>query len=308
MRRRGKKRVFMDHQSQECLLASIVIPIHCFRQRSSMVRECLDALSQQTLSASLFEVVLVNNSPFEKKHWEESLQIFENKLKLKILHESERGSYAARNLGVRFSQGQILAFIDSDCIPDPQWLENGILLLKEKGKKTVIGGRVKRIGKNQRLNWIERHEKIFTLNQRKNIHSGGFIATANLMLWRDFFTEAGPFNSSLVASGDVDWSFRSQKLGGMLFYSNKVCVSHRTVSCFPEAIKRYRRKEGGRLALKKINAVALMGKNYAGFQARKLLSFRGFFFFPISRVHYFLRFIQKCEGILFRLGKSGLSG
>jgi GT2 family glycosyltransferase len=298
----------MNHKAQEILLASIVIPIHNFWQRSWMVQDCLVAISQQTVSGASFEVLLVNNSPLEEKQWEVIFESFKDKLNLKILHEPQLGSYAARNRGVRLAQGKILAFIDSDCIPSSDWLEKGIAVLSDAEKNTIIGGRIKKIGRATKPNCIERHEKLFTLNQRKNIHSGGFIATANLMVFRDFFREVGPFNQNLVASGDVEWSFRAQEKGAKLLYSNKVFVFHRVVSSFPDVIKRYRRKAGGHQALKKLNACALKGKNYSGYQARRLLSFKGFLTKPEIRLNYFLRFVQNCELLFWSLGNSGLPG
>ena len=34
----------------------------------------------------------------------------------------ERGPAAARNLGIRSSQAEIIAFTDADCVADPGWL------------------------------------------------------------------------------------------------------------------------------------------------------------------------------------------
>jgi GT2 family glycosyltransferase len=298
----------MNHKAQEILLASIVIPIHNFWQRSWMVQDCLIALSQQTVSRASFEVLLVNNSPFEKNQWEDRFEGFKNKLNLKILHEPQLGSYAARNLGARLAQGKILVFIDSDCIPDSDWLENGIANLCNGNKNTIIGGRIKKLGRTAKLNCVERHEKLFTLNQRRNIYSGGFVATANLMVLRDFFGEVGPFNQNLVASGDVEWGFRAQQKGANLIYSNKVCIFHRVVSSFPDVIRRYRRKAGGHHAIRKVDARALIRKNYPGYQARRLFGFKGFLSNPEIRLNYFLRIVQKCELLFCTFGKSGLPG
>jgi glycosyltransferase involved in cell wall biosynthesis len=38
----------------------------------------------------------------------------------------KRGPAAARNCGWRAAEGQIIAFTDDDCIPDPEWLRSGV--------------------------------------------------------------------------------------------------------------------------------------------------------------------------------------
>src|ERR1700744_2418554 len=38
----------------------------------------------------------------------------------------QKGAGPARNGGVAASSGEILAFTDADCQPEPQWLENGV--------------------------------------------------------------------------------------------------------------------------------------------------------------------------------------
>lgn len=294
----------MHQLPKESFIASIVIPTHQYRQRSWMVKECLRALRRQTVSKDSFEVLVINNSPNENKKWETELLGFCNQLNLKILHEPKRGSYAARNLGARCAQGRILAFIDSDCVPKKNWLEMGVESLLKSDPKTILGGRIIKQGKSNPLNWVERHEKLFTLNQRRNIYRGGFVATANLMIVRKVFFDVGVFDDSLVASGDVEWSFRAQEKGCKLFYSSTSCVYHQVVARFLEIVQRYRRKAGGHYAVKRINPMALEGKQYNGFQAKKILSPKGFFFYSVSRLHVFIKIVQIFEMGLCKMGKS----
>ncbi len=43
--------------------------------------------------------------------------------------DRNRGSYVARNLGLQRSRGELIAFTDADCVPDPEWLHDGITAL-----------------------------------------------------------------------------------------------------------------------------------------------------------------------------------
>jgi GT2 family glycosyltransferase len=255
-----------------------------------------------------FEVFVVNNRAVEKTLWDSGLEEFKDTLNLRILHEFKTGSYAARNHGAMLAHGKILAFIDSDCIPEPGWLNAGVKILQRQGYRAVVGGRIKKVGKGVKLNLIEKHEKLFTLNQRKNVISGQFAATANLIVYRDFFVQVGPFNSGLLASGDVEWGYRAREKGGQFFYSAEACITHPVVNSISEVIKRYRRKTGGYYKLRKTKPKALETKVYNGFRCIQIKSIKNCFVHPIGLLHGILNLVQKLELMACFLGKDPISG
>ncbi|NBX69922.1 MAG: glycosyltransferase [Proteobacteria bacterium] len=289
-------------------LASIIIPTHCYRQRSILLKRCLNALSHQTLNKECFEVFVVNNRAAEKDLWDKGLLEFKDQLNLRILHEVQKGSYAARNYGAALAHGKILAFLDSDCIPVPGWLKAGLEMLQKGGPRAVVGGRIKKVGRGEKLNLIEKHEKIFTLNQRKNVISGQFAATANLLVYRDFFVEVGPFNSGLLASGDVEWGYRAREKGGKFFYSAQACITHPVVNSISEVVKRYRRKAGGYYSVQKTTPKALQTEVYLGFRFLQLKKKKNSMIHPLGILHGMLNIIQRIEIVLCCLGKSQISG
>jgi glycosyltransferase involved in cell wall biosynthesis len=99
---------------------SVVIPTY---RRPQLLRKCLQALLQQRLDKTQYEIIVVSDghdAETEKlvKEWEAytypALQY--------IALPYKKGPAAARNLGWLSAKGNIIAFTDDDCIPDVHWL------------------------------------------------------------------------------------------------------------------------------------------------------------------------------------------
>src|SRR5690554_883295 len=99
------------------LFFSVIIPTY----RDERLKLCLFSLASQSLPNNNFEVIVVNNDPEDLI--DVNLEHYKS-LDIKIVYEPVAGSYAARNTGILYASGKILAFTDSDCIPDVDWLQN----------------------------------------------------------------------------------------------------------------------------------------------------------------------------------------
>ncbi len=104
---------------------SVIIPTYHDWERLGYV--CTNALfKKQTYPKDHFEAIIINNAP------EDSSPEFNLPDNFKIISESKPGSYAARNKGVSVARGEIIAFTDSDCIPCPDWIEQGVKFFGER--------------------------------------------------------------------------------------------------------------------------------------------------------------------------------
>jgi glycosyltransferase involved in cell wall biosynthesis len=86
---------------------------------------CLSALAAQTYPKDRFEVVVADNASPEGP--ELVGEAIGGRARLVVV--SERGAGPARNGGVAVAKAAVLAFTDSDCVPEPQWLIEGIRAL-----------------------------------------------------------------------------------------------------------------------------------------------------------------------------------
>ena len=89
------------------------------RNHSSYLAEALAALSKQVHPD--FEVVIVDSSNGEEI--EKSKQLVQQYgPRFKYVSEPRRGQSLARNSGLPHCTGEIVAFTDDDCLPEPDWL------------------------------------------------------------------------------------------------------------------------------------------------------------------------------------------
>src|SRR5262245_15687821 len=58
---------------------------------------------------------------------------------VRVIHQENRGLSAARNVGLRAATGQVVAYTDSDCFADPDWLAHLVYQLQRSGAAAVGG-------------------------------------------------------------------------------------------------------------------------------------------------------------------------
>lgn len=101
-------------------LVSIVIPSF---NRRALLERCLESLPGQTYPS--LEIIVVDDGSNDGTS--QMLEAFAARHPSTIVrtfrHEASRGANTARNWGIRESHGEIVAFLDSDCIARPDWLE-----------------------------------------------------------------------------------------------------------------------------------------------------------------------------------------
>ncbi len=120
------------------IFVSIVI---CTKNRARHLDElALDSISK--LNYSNFEVVVIDDASIDNT--KEIVEKYKNKIKnLKyVRNEKSKGLCFVRNLGVKNSNGQIIAFIDDDAVADKNWLKELVKPYLENKNVAVVGGRI----------------------------------------------------------------------------------------------------------------------------------------------------------------------
>jgi glycosyltransferase involved in cell wall biosynthesis len=182
----------------------------------------LESLEDQTYAKAAYEVVVVDNGSDQPIHG-----LVDQYQQAVAVIESRQGSYAARNKGISLAKGDIIAFTDSDCIPEPDWIERGVAHLLNRPDCGLVAGRIKLFFRNpDRLSAVEVYEKIKGFNQRNKIERYHHGVTANIFTRRKVMDSIGYFDAAMKSGGDVEWSQRVYASGRDLIYAHDVCVAH----------------------------------------------------------------------------------
>ncbi|MHB0776589.1 glycosyltransferase family 2 protein [Halomonas sp. WWR20] len=212
----------------EDLFVSVVIPTYHDWDRLKL---CLNALARQTYPENKFEIIVVNNDPEDAPP-----ELLEKCL---LINEHKPGSYAARNTGIGLAKGDVIAFTDSDCIPDKDWLARAIAQLKESNVERVAG-HVEIFFSNEKANATELYEKVVAFDQKNNVRNGVSV-TANLIVYRREFFNIGFFNENLMSGGDFEWNHKATQAGLSIAYGEKCIVLHPARSSLRELKRKIKR-------------------------------------------------------------------
>lgn len=107
------------------LLVSVVIPTY---NRAARLARLIDSLSAQTLSRDLFEVVIVDDCSTDSTAATLEQLAGSAAIHLRRLQTASNsgGPSTPRNLGWRATSAPLVAFLDDDCFPEPDWLAAGV--------------------------------------------------------------------------------------------------------------------------------------------------------------------------------------
>ncbi|QDZ40716.1 glycosyltransferase family 2 protein [Euhalothece natronophila Z-M001] len=223
----------MIADTEKTPFVSVIIPTYHDWER---LKICLEALSNQTYQIENFEIIVVNNSPEDEPPY----KIEKNNVRL--FKEPKLGSYAARNKGIKNSRGEIIAFTDSDCIPDQNWLEQGVFQLVSTLNCGLVAGKINIFYKNSSFPTdFEIYEKVTAFPQEKYIKRFQFGATANLFTYKSVIETVGKFNEKLQSRGDLEWGQRVFATGYRQIYAENACVDHPARSSLEDALNKSKR-------------------------------------------------------------------
>jgi len=197
---------------------SIVIP---HLNDAERLGRCLVALAAQDFDMARAEVIVVANGSREPP-----AALAAGFPGARLAEEATPGPGPARNRGAALAAAPILAFTDSDCIPEPGWVTAILARFAAEPATGIIGGEVRVFAADPgRPTPAEAYDLLFGFQQRAHIAKRRFSVTANLAVRRAVLEAVGPFGG-LEVSEDLDWGQRAAALGHRTHFAPEMVVRH----------------------------------------------------------------------------------
>lgn len=210
---------------------SVVVPTF---NRKDMLKDCLESLFVQSYPTERYEIIVVNGGSTDGT--EILLKEYEKKAlcRFRWYTQNNLGCHAARDFGIKNAIGEILCFIDDDCIADRNWIRNLVEAFYNSDKIGGVGGKI--IAYKIETLAEKFTEKTGILRQEK-FKSLASIITGNAAYRRNVIVAIGGFNGSFRTCEDIDVSIRARLKGYALEYCPEAIVFHRHRSTIRELIK-----------------------------------------------------------------------
>jgi glycosyltransferase involved in cell wall biosynthesis len=126
-----------------------------------------------------------------------------------------------RNYGAKKSRGDLLAFLDADCVASENWLEKAFTYLNGVGQ-VILGFRLS-IPEN--CNWVA---KCWDLLFAKRYFTAevDWIPSGNMIMTRKAFMSINGFDEKLESNEDYDFCARMRRQGYKIISSSDISITH----------------------------------------------------------------------------------
>jgi glycosyltransferase involved in cell wall biosynthesis len=178
-------------------IVSFVIPA---LNAQATIGRCLEGIAALDYPKDRIEVFVVDNGS------KDDTVMIAKKFGASVL-ESDKKVSGMRNVGASKAKGEILAFVDADCVIPEDWLKAGIAYFDDN-KVALVGSKAHQLPEN--ATWVERTWNIH-LDRDSNKATAKWFGTAAMLTRRDLFLEAGGFDENLATCEDVDLGYRLSK-------------------------------------------------------------------------------------------------
>jgi glycosyltransferase involved in cell wall biosynthesis len=207
--------------SVETPSVSVVVPVY---NDAEGLETTLEALLGQTYAD--YEVLVVDNRSTDETRAIAG-RYAERSDRVTVLEERRRqSSYAARVRGIRWAEGDVVAFVDADMTVEADWLERSIDRMLERDLdymgcrvELYTDGEESLLGAYNRLNGFPVDTYVSELQ---------FAPTCCLLVRREVLETVGPFDTRFVSSGDREFGQRVAAAGFDIGLAEDVPMYHPT--------------------------------------------------------------------------------
>jgi cellulose synthase/poly-beta-1,6-N-acetylglucosamine synthase-like glycosyltransferase len=195
-----------DHMTSTPLKVSIVIPAHNEEKNLARTLEAVLALDYPE-----FEVIVVDNASTD------ATKDVAARFPVILVMEPRKGLLYARERGRQEANGEIIANVDADCLPDEDWLANGIGHFEDPHVAAVSGPYDYFDGKPifRAVSLFVQKYIFWSMNMfLRLLRKGGIVIGGNTLIRAAALEAVGGYDTSILFYGeDTDTAKRVSKRG-----------------------------------------------------------------------------------------------
>lgn len=204
---------------------SIIIPT---RNRPLGIVRCLESLMLLDYPHNLLEIIVVDDAsdpPVSRDLARMNIIL--------IRQDHNVGQSAARNLAAHKARGDLLAFLDDDCMVAPGWLK-ALVAWVDSPDVEMVGGRVLPVPSEGAIGHFEAVRSPLDMGPADSEvgldEVVRYLPSCNLLVWRNTYLALGGFDPRMRVGEDVDFVRRALSAGDGVWYDSRPLVyhSHRT--------------------------------------------------------------------------------
>jgi glycosyltransferase involved in cell wall biosynthesis len=220
---RGSAQRHRTPSLQEPVCVSVIIPTY---NRARILRAAIESVLAQTYSHT--EVVVVDDGSTDETG--SMLRQYEGKIH--VIRQANAGPAAARNTGVRNSNGDLLAFLDSDDVWTPRKLELQVDAMARAGQSVqccICDVRIQRPGYDgvssfERAGLQPSHACGIWLNPFEVVATRFFFFNQAALIRRAAFEQVNGYDEQLRFLEDTDLALRVALLSPWAFVAEPLVV------------------------------------------------------------------------------------
>ncbi|MGD8603337.1 MAG: glycosyltransferase family 2 protein [Anaerolineales bacterium] len=223
---------------------SVIVP--CYNEEHT-INGLLDALDQQTLPGSQFEIVIADGlSTDQTRSVIRTAAQRLHSLDIHIVDNPERNIPSALNQAIAAARGEVIIRLDAHSKPAPDYLERCLELLKQTGAANVGG--IWQIEPFDR-SWIARSiaaaasHPLGAGDARYRVGGeAGEVDTVPFGAYpRQWLEKVGPFNENLLTNEDYEYNVRVRQKGGAIWFDPSIRAIYYARASFTQLARQYAR-------------------------------------------------------------------
>lgn len=203
---------------------SVVVPAF---NAETTIEDCLESLLSQTYKK--LEIIVVNDGSTDAT--ENIVNKLSRKNPVRAVNLDHKGRPFAKNIGLKYAKGEIIAFGEADAKYHSDWLKNAIKLLNKREIAGVVG---------PRYGWVVDTlvSKCMDLELKIRYHDPLYNPIAGWMYRKKVLLEVGAFDQCLRVAEDRDLGIRIKKKGYQIIFASDSLMYHMEPRSVTELVRR----------------------------------------------------------------------